>query len=67
LPEFISLHTFVLRKQTGQVIEDGSTLRKDIPHTLMGFIDKPGNLIIDLGGFGLTVVFTSVKLWCYQS
>jgi hypothetical protein len=36
--------------------------RKDLAHALMGFIDKPGNLVIDLGGFGFAVVFSGEKL-----
>ena len=58
LPEFIALHTFVLREEVSQIIKNGSPLREDFSHALMGFIDKPGDLVIDLGSFGLTVLFS---------
>jgi hypothetical protein len=45
----------------GQIIQDSSPLGKDFMHALMGFLDKPGDLFVNLGGFGFTVGFTGSK------
>jgi hypothetical protein len=43
----------------GQIIQDSSPLREDFMHALMGFLDKPGDLFVYLGGFGFTVIISS--------
>ena len=45
----------------GQIIQDRSLLREDFMNALMGFLDKPGDLFVYLGGFGFTVIFTGRK------
>jgi hypothetical protein len=55
--ELISLHTFLLRKELRQIIQNVPPLREDFMHPLMGFLDKPGDLLVNLAGFGFTVIF----------
>jgi len=61
LSKLLSLHTFLLRKEMGQIIKDSSPLREDFTHALMSFLDEPGDLFVNLGGFGFTVIFTGRK------
>ena len=62
LSELRPLNHFLLRKEMGQIIKDLAPLREDSLHPLMGFLDDPGDLFINLGGFLFAVGFGRGKI-----
>jgi len=38
----------------GQIIKDSSPLRENFTHALMGFLDEPRDLFVNLSGFRFT-------------
>ena len=61
LSKLISLDTFLLRKEMGQIVKDSSPFRKNCSHPLMGFLDKARDFLVNLGCFRFTVLFAGRK------